>query len=175
MDLNKQQAEVWDSQPESGSEEHRLEYVSVAIEVLQIIFANEMTKTRDVYFHFPSSTIIVPEPNPRMDNNHDSGIFVIRHMQYYNREWFREFNSEDQRIRLALEITNHPHNEMSESVVAAATAHNQADRHANIACNKVGQGFNNAGQILPQSQATHEAKPPTGWKCRSHRKWRSCQ
>lgn len=123
MDLVEQRAEVWDSRPDSGSEERRLEYASAAvrnmsvllvgiiglcviiitfvendnlctwcaqIEVLQIIFANEMTKTRDVYFHFPSFIITVPESNPTMDNNHDSGIYVIRHMQYYRREWFRE-------------------------------------------------------------------------------------
>ncbi|KAK9929343.1 hypothetical protein M0R45_026445 [Rubus argutus] len=149
MDLNEQQAEVWDNRPDSGSEEHHLEYTSAA--VLQIIFANEMTKTRDVYFHFPSFTITVPESNPTMNNNLDSDIFVIRHMQYYNREWFREFNSEDQWIRLALEITNHPRNEMSEFVLVAAAAHNQVDHYVNIACNKMGQGINNAGKILSQS------------------------
>lgn len=88
-----------------------------------------------------------------------------------------QFNSEDQRIRLALEITNHPRNEMNEFVLAAAAAHNQAhvDLHGIISRNKVGHGINNVGRILPESQPTHETKPPTGWKCRSHRKRRSRQ
>jgi hypothetical protein len=59
------------------------------IGVLQVIFANEMTKAHDVYFHFPSFTVTIPDPNPTVDNNHDSGIYVIRHMQYYRRKWFR--------------------------------------------------------------------------------------
>lgn len=48
------------------------------IRVLHMIFANEMTTTRDVYFHFPSFTDLpspyIPYPNPTVDNNHDSGI-----------------------------------------------------------------------------------------------------
>ncbi|KAK9943142.1 hypothetical protein M0R45_008761 [Rubus argutus] len=175
MDLTEQRAEVWDNHPDSDSELRCLEYASAAIGILQIIFANEMTKAHDVYFHFPSFTVTIPDPNPTVGNNHDSGIYVIRHMQYYRRKWFRGFNYEDQRIRLALEIVNHPRNKINPSVVAAACRHNQAaiDDQAKKIGDKGGCAFKNAGQIYQQTQPKHVPALPTGRKLLSHRKRRS--
>lgn len=56
--------------------------------LLQNIFAKEMTKSQDVYYDFPSFPLSVPDGNPTNDNNHDSGIYVARHMQSYREKWF---------------------------------------------------------------------------------------
>lgn len=47
-----------------------------------------MTRSTDVYLHFPSFNISIPERTPTQDNMYDSGIYVIRHMQQYNNTWF---------------------------------------------------------------------------------------
>lgn len=104
----------------------------------------------EVAFDFASFTIINPEFNPIQNNGHDCGIYVIRHMQHYGSRWYQgvsfeslygvmqchvvisvmtvympfQFNSEDQRIRLALEIVKHPRNEVRAAVNIAVTAHN---------------------------------------------------
>lgn len=58
--------------------------------LLQNVFVNEMTKSRDVYYDFPSFPLSVPEGNPTNDNNRDGGIYVLRHMQSYQEKWFEE-------------------------------------------------------------------------------------
>lgn len=49
--------------------------------LLQTVFANEMTTWRDVYYDFTTFKILVCIPSQPNDNNHDSGIYVIRQMQ----------------------------------------------------------------------------------------------
>lgn len=39
MDLSEQRAEVWDSRPDSGSEERRLEYASAAVRNMSVLLA----------------------------------------------------------------------------------------------------------------------------------------
>lgn len=56
--------------------------------LLQKVFGNEMTSWRDVYYDFTTFQLTYPTPNPTTENNHDSGIYVIRHMQYYRENWF---------------------------------------------------------------------------------------
>lgn len=56
--------------------------------LIQKVFSNEMTRTTDVYFHFPSFHIVIPEYNPIHINEAESGIYVIRHMQYHGQNWY---------------------------------------------------------------------------------------
>ncbi|KAK9911875.1 hypothetical protein M0R45_035757 [Rubus argutus] len=54
MKLSQKNAELWDSQPDTGSGARRVEKARAAMLLLQNIFANEMTKSQDVYYDFPS-------------------------------------------------------------------------------------------------------------------------
>ncbi|XP_061990867.1 uncharacterized protein LOC133709221 [Rosa rugosa] len=73
-----------------------------------------------IYAKFGSFSITYPERSPIHPTSQDSGIFVIRNMQFYRQRWYQGFNSGDQRVRLALEIVNHPMNDMAELVWQAA-------------------------------------------------------
>lgn len=55
--------------------------------LLQNVFANEMTSWRDVYYDFRRFELTYPTAFPTNENHHDSGIYVVRHMQYYNSNW----------------------------------------------------------------------------------------
>jgi hypothetical protein len=58
--------------------------------LLHNVFGNEMTRSADVYFHLPSFNIIIPEVNPIHEDNAESGIYVIRHMQYHGQKWYTQ-------------------------------------------------------------------------------------
>ncbi|KAK9913400.1 hypothetical protein M0R45_037218 [Rubus argutus] len=121
MKLSQKNAELWDSQPDTGSGARRVEKARAAMLLLQNIFANEMTKSQDVYYDFPSFPLSVPDGNPTNDNNHNSGIYVARHMQSYREKWFEGYNSNEQCSLLALEIVKHPKNKLHHLVTKAAS------------------------------------------------------
>lgn len=60
------------------------------ISLLHNVFGNEMTRSTDVYFHLPSFNIVIPELNPTNEDKAESGIYVIRHMQYHGRNWYTQ-------------------------------------------------------------------------------------
>ncbi|XP_050382408.1 uncharacterized protein LOC126799283 [Argentina anserina] len=90
---------------------------------------------------FASFTIINPESNHIQDNDHDGGIYVIRHMQYYNNRWYEGFNFVDQRKQLALEIVKNPLNEVHAAVNITITTHYLESND---------QGLMNCGNCLQQ-------------------------
>lgn len=133
------QAELWDSSPNEGGKLRRIDIAKAAIWLLDNVIKHDSQMSFEVAFNFASFTIINPEFNPIQDNSHDCGIYVIRHMQHYGNRWYQGFNSEDQRIRLALEIVKHPQNEVRAAVNIAITAHNLQctkfngrTKHANV-------------------------------------------
>ncbi|KAK9903755.1 hypothetical protein M0R45_000987 [Rubus argutus] len=167
MKLSQKNAELWDSQPDTGSGARRVEKARAAN-----IFANDMTKSQDVYYDFPSFPLSVPDGNPTNDNNHDSGIYVARHMQSYREKWFEGYNSDEQRSLLALEIVEHPKNKLLHLVTKAASGRVRRDES--------GEGPSKYSKTKPATFASvfkhvklchnDQVRNPTGRKCCSHRK-----
>ncbi|XP_062020086.1 uncharacterized protein LOC133736560 [Rosa rugosa] len=148
MDLHEKEALLWDSYPDPKSVGRRMHHARDVMTLMQKVFSCEMTMFGDVYYHFPSFSLTLAEGDRTNPQTFDSGIFVIRHMQHYLDPWSIGFVSEDQRNRVALEIVQSPRNEHRRVVLAAAVG-----------------GSTSVG-------AKNAFSPPTGRKCRSHRKRR---
>lgn len=155
-----------------GLDEWRKQEQRTQMLLLQNIFANEMTKSQDVYYDFPSFPLSVPDGNPTNDNNHDSGIYVARHMQSYREKWFEGYNSNEQRSLLAHEFVKHPKNKLLHLVTKAASGRVRRD--------ECGEGPSKYSKTKPATFASvskhvklyhnDQVRNPTGRKCRSHRK-----
>ncbi|KAK9906182.1 hypothetical protein M0R45_002726 [Rubus argutus] len=76
MNLVEQHAELWDNMPDIGSMDRRKAHAGEAILLLHNIFANEMTKSSDVYYHFPSFNVNIPEPNPTYNKSMTVGYML---------------------------------------------------------------------------------------------------
>lgn len=63
------------------------------INLLQRVFENDMTRSSDVQYYFPSFELRVGPSNPTHGNTNESGIYVIRHMQHPMTNWFEEVGS----------------------------------------------------------------------------------
>ncbi|XP_040375279.1 uncharacterized protein LOC121053032 [Rosa chinensis] len=153
MHLPEKKAEVLDSFPDVRSRERQMDHARDVMAMLQKVFGSETTWSNSKFYHFPSFTLNFSDFNPTHEQRSESGVFVIRHMQYYRGMWSTTFHSEDQRTRLALEIVLHPRNEHRQILIGAA-----------------------AGASMPPIGESELFKniplPPTGRKFRSHRKRR---
>lgn len=176
MNLGERKGELWDSKPESSLADGRMSLVVRAIALLQKVFGNEMTRSTDVYLHFPSFNVYIPEGNPTHDNNYDSGIFVIRHMQQHDNNWYTHVHIGDLRKRIALDIVNNPGNSIIHSKVTSepessrAASHNVTELKRKQVPNwETPEGCDNYDDVF----ALNCSNGPTGRKCRSHRLRRS--
>lgn len=73
-----------------------------------------------------------------------------------------QFNPDDHRILLALQIVNHPKNEVNNSVKAATSSRIHP---AKVTTTKKDNGSRHPNQM----NTVKDMKPPSGRKCRSHR------
>ncbi|XP_062000868.1 uncharacterized protein LOC133718081 isoform X2 [Rosa rugosa] len=119
--------ELWDSCPDMDAKQRRECYANAVVELFQNVFCNEIRSLPALYARLASVSIVYPKEGPTNRKTEDSGIFLIRNMQYYRKRWFEGFNSGDQRIRLALDIVNHPMNAVRVSVWAAAAQETPID------------------------------------------------
>lgn len=55
--------------------------------LLQKVFLNELRLSPAMYIKFGSFSISYPDCVPRNPNSNDSGIHVIRNMQFYRDSW----------------------------------------------------------------------------------------
>lgn len=55
--------------------------------MLQKVFGTETTWSNSKFYHFPSFTLNFSDFNPTHEQKSESGVFVIRHMQYYRGMW----------------------------------------------------------------------------------------
>ncbi|KAM5583735.1 hypothetical protein ABKV19_003550 [Rosa sericea] len=114
------ECEIWDSNPVETAMTRRQEYAIASISLIEKVFGNELRTLPNLYAQFGSFAITYPGRGALHPRSEDSGIFVIRNMQFYRQRWYLGFNSGDQRVRMALEIVNHPRNEILERVWLAA-------------------------------------------------------
>ncbi|XP_050363423.1 uncharacterized protein LOC126782250 isoform X2 [Argentina anserina] len=110
------ECEIWDSVPDPRVEQRRLGYAHSCINFVAKVFQGDIRCDPILVKKFASFSVIYPEDNPTQIHNYDSGIFTIRNIQYYRECWYEGFNSGDQRVRLGLEIVNHPLNDRAKSV-----------------------------------------------------------
>lgn len=176
MNLVERKSEVWDCMPDSRSSDRRMADVGKVIAFTQHIFANEMTRSTNLYFNFPSFKMSVPKLNHTHDNNADSGVHVIRQMQHHGCNWYTHFDSLDHRYRIALEILNYPRNNVIHSKSAAASQARRPSAVTTGSCN----GTQVMDQIREDCNDYHDSRAllaptngPTGRKWRSHRRRRS--
>ncbi|PRQ44332.1 putative Ulp1 protease family catalytic domain-containing protein [Rosa chinensis] len=121
------ECEIWDSCPDKDARERHEAYANGVMELFQKVFCNQIRLLPALYARLASVCTVYPKEAPTNGKTEDSGIFLIRNMQYYRKRWFEGFNSADQRIRLALDIVNHPMNAVRVSVWAAAAQETPID------------------------------------------------
>lgn len=160
MNLDERTADILDSKPDVHLDDRRMVHAREAILLLQTVFSNEMTRSTDVYFHFPSFNVNISELNPRHNRNAESGIYVIRHMQYHGHNWSTQFDSIDHRNLIALEIAKHPRNHVIHPIEAPAS-------RTRTSANRTATYTGNANAAFNADMALN------GRKCRSHRLRRS--
>ncbi|KAM5550634.1 hypothetical protein ABKV19_027133 [Rosa sericea] len=80
MNLVRRSGTLWDSLPDVGGFERRLKLATKSINLLQRVFENDMTRSSDVQYYFPSFELRVGSSNPTHGNTNESDIYVIRHM-----------------------------------------------------------------------------------------------
>ncbi|KAK9950174.1 hypothetical protein M0R45_005675 [Rubus argutus] len=173
--LGERIGEIWDSSYDANANTFRIEIARTTMVLLQNVFANEMTSWKDVYYDFRRFQLTYPTAFPTNENHHDSGIYVVRHMQYYNSNWFEGVNVEDQRCRIALEIVMNPRNEALDIVKKAAlgqksqsTTGLETSKYKNQDTNRT-----EADTEFVHVNTDEQIHAPNGRKCRSHRKRRS--
>ncbi|XP_050380395.1 uncharacterized protein LOC126797731 [Argentina anserina] len=110
--------EIFDCNNFRSTQDRREDYAKCAINLIGSLFAEEFvslpqpsSKTGGYVFTYPTGC-------PIQRRREDSGIFLIRNMQHYRERWYEGFNAGDQRVRIALEIVNHPLNECAQTVWA---------------------------------------------------------
>ncbi|KAL6208202.1 hypothetical protein ACLB2K_019153 [Fragaria x ananassa] len=108
--------EIWDSKPEVASQQHRKDYVESVVDLLLLVFAAELKQSPWVCSEAASFTYFYPAICTTEVNDYDSGVCVIRNMQFYGQRWYEGYNSGDQRMRIALEVVNSPLNECRDDV-----------------------------------------------------------
>lgn len=64
--------------------------------LLDNVFEEEIRHGSDGFLNFTSYAFADPRANPRQNNGHDCGIYVIRHMQYHRTRWFEGASIIDQ-------------------------------------------------------------------------------
>ncbi|XP_062020074.1 uncharacterized protein LOC133736548 [Rosa rugosa] len=89
------ECEIWDSNPVDSANTRRQEYAIASMSLLEKVFGNELRMAPDLYARFGSFSISYPESCPLHPRSEDSGIFVIRNMQFYRQRWYVGFNSGD--------------------------------------------------------------------------------
>lgn len=161
VNLDERNSELLDSFPDRRLHDRRMAHAREVILLLHNVFGNEMTRSADVYFHLPSFNIIIPEVNPIHEDNAESGIYVIRHMQYHGQKWYTQFDPLIHRNLVALDILKHPKNHVTNPIQAPASNLITPVRHS--ARNNVNS---NAMQLISSMSIN-------GRKCRSHRLRRS--
>nr|XP_011467300.1 PREDICTED: uncharacterized protein LOC101308491 [Fragaria vesca subsp. vesca]XP_011467301.1 PREDICTED: uncharacterized protein LOC101308491 [Fragaria vesca subsp. vesca] len=108
--------EIWDSKPILASQQRRKDYVESAVNLLLSVFASELKQSPWVCSEAASFTYFYPAICTTEVNDYDSGVCVIRNMQFYGQRWYEGYNSGDQRMRIALEVVNSPLNECRDDV-----------------------------------------------------------
>ncbi|KAL6186360.1 hypothetical protein ACLB2K_042480 [Fragaria x ananassa] len=110
------ECEMWDCIPDLPAQQRRKNMVNNVMSLLGEVFSSELEVSDVAPSALSSYSFAYPESSRIVPNKYDSGIFTIRHIQYYRERWFSVFNSADERIRIALEIVNNPMNECYKSV-----------------------------------------------------------
>ncbi|KAL6288544.1 hypothetical protein ACE6H2_006054 [Prunus campanulata] len=97
-DIFHKKAEIWDSLPDARH--------------------NKKPENDCHITTFSSFSVVSPlDANPVQPNGVDCGIFVIRHMQYYCQLWHDQYDSNVQRMRLAIELLRNEKNQLRDVII----------------------------------------------------------
>ncbi|KAL6128921.1 hypothetical protein ACLB2K_072274 [Fragaria x ananassa] len=114
--ITEDECEIWDNIPDLPAQQRRKNLVNGAMSLLGEIFSPHLRESDLPPSAFSSYSFTYPDTARDVPNKCDSGIFTIRHMQYYRERWFSNFNFGDERVRIALEIVNNPMNKCYKKV-----------------------------------------------------------
>ncbi|KAL6189094.1 hypothetical protein ACLB2K_040484 [Fragaria x ananassa] len=109
--ITEDECEIWDNIPDLLAKQRCNNLVNCVMSLLGEIFSSTLRELYRPPLAFSTYSFTYPDTAHAARNKSDSGIFTIRHMQYYRERWFCNFNSGDERVRIALKIVNHPMNE----------------------------------------------------------------
>ncbi|KAL6176091.1 hypothetical protein ACLB2K_052727 [Fragaria x ananassa] len=103
----------------------RLEYTGVSVlricfltkvDLLLSIFAAELKQSPWVCSEAASFTYFYPAICTTEVNDYDSGVCVIRIMQFYGQRWYEGFHSDEHRSAILLQCMKSPANEIHDEV-----------------------------------------------------------
>ncbi|KAL6145671.1 hypothetical protein ACLB2K_056356 [Fragaria x ananassa] len=158
--------EIWDSKADMASLRRRREKATSVILLVQKVFASDMKKPGDIYYNFPSFEVTVPTGNRWDMNGYESGIYMMRHMQFYGEPWYDGFDSSKERTEIALFIVKNSKNEDLKSLRAAAGLSVIGNKKACKLTSIDVEGYMKDEGARPVDNDNN----PTGRKMRSHRK-----
>ncbi|XP_021802249.1 uncharacterized protein LOC110746345 [Prunus avium] len=117
-DIFHKKAEIWDSLPDVRHNKKRENDCHITLLYLDSVFHEDILSVFGTGWTFSSFSVVSPlDANPIQPNGVDCGIFVIRHMQYYRQLWHDRYDSNVQRMRLAIELLRNEKNQLRDVII----------------------------------------------------------
>ncbi|KAI5334900.1 hypothetical protein L3X38_025033 [Prunus dulcis] len=117
-DIFHKKVEIWDSLPYGSHNKKRENDCHISLLYLDSVFHDDILSVFGTGWTFSSFSVVSPlDANPIQPNGVDCGIFVIRHMQYYRQLWYDRYDSNVQRMRLAIELLRNEKNQLRDAII----------------------------------------------------------
>ncbi|ONI14080.1 hypothetical protein PRUPE_4G261000 [Prunus persica] len=88
---------------------------------LDSVFHDDILSVFGTGWTFSSFSVVsLLDANLIQPNAVNCGIFFIRHMQYYRQLWYDQYNSNVQRMRLAIELLRNEKNQLRDAIIREA-------------------------------------------------------
>ncbi|ONI16897.1 hypothetical protein PRUPE_3G127900 [Prunus persica] len=88
---------------------------------LDSVFHDDILSVFGMGWTFSSFSVVsLLVANLIQPNAVNCGIFFIRHMQYYRQLWYDQYNSNVQRMRLAIELLRNKKNQLRDAIIREA-------------------------------------------------------
>ncbi|CAB4309092.1 unnamed protein product [Prunus armeniaca] len=116
--MHEDKAEIWDSLPDARHNKKRENDCHISV---NSVFHDDILSIFGTEWTFSFFSVVSPlNVNPIQPNGVNCGIFVIRHMQYYCQLWYDRYDSNEQQMRLAIELVRNEKNLLCDAITREA-------------------------------------------------------